>query len=61
MPGVNYGCSCARTIPELSLYRSLSLDENIVAVITQDKVIDDNLKRKIENGTLYTCRSFLLT
>ena len=42
-------------------YRSLTLEENIVAVITQDRVIDDNLKRQIKNQTLCTCRLFLLT
>ena len=40
MPGVNYvihGCSSARTTPGVSLYQSyLTLEENIVAVITQD-------------------------
>ena len=64
MPGVNYviyGCSSARTTPGVSLYRSLTLEENIVAVITQDRVIDDNLKRQIKNQTLCTCRLFLLT
>ena len=35
--------------------------KNIVAVITQDRVTDDNLKRQIKNQTLYTCRLFLLT
>ena len=63
--GVNYviyGCSSPRTIPGVSLYRScLTLEENIVAVITQDRVIDDNLKRQIKNQTLCTCRLFLLT
>ena len=52
MPSVNYviyGCSSARLTPGVSLYRSLTLEENIVAVITQDKVIDDNLKRQIKN------------
>ena len=42
MPGVNYviyGCSSARTTPVVSLYRSLTLDENIASVITQDRVI----------------------
>ena len=43
MPVVNYvinGCSSARTTPGVSLYRScLTLEENIVAVITQDKMI----------------------
>ena len=51
MPGVNYVvycCSSARTTPGVSLYRSLTLGENIVAVITQDRVIDNNLKMKID-------------
>ena len=64
MSGVDYviyGCFSARTTPGASLYRSLTLEENIVAVITQDKVIDDNLKRQIKNRTLCTCRLFLLT
>ena len=37
MPGVNfliYGCSSARTTLGVSLYRSLTLEENIAAVIT---------------------------
>ena len=60
MPGVNYviyGCFSARKTPGvslLSLYRSLTLEENTVAVISQDKVIDDNLKRQIKNRTLCT-------
>ena len=64
MPGVNYvmyGCSSARTTPRASLYRSLTLEENIITVVTQDRVIDDNLKRQIENRTLYICTLFLLT
>ena len=64
IPGVNYviyRCFSARITPGVSLYRSLTLEENIVAVITQDKVIDDNLKRQIKNWTLCTCRLFLLT
>ena len=39
IPGVKYaiyGCFTARTTPGVSLYRSLTLEENIVAVITQD-------------------------
>ena len=40
---VIYRCSSARATPGVSLYRScLTLEENIVAVITQDKVIEDN-------------------
>ena len=34
--------------------------KNIVAVITQDRVIDDNLKRQIKDRTLHTCWLFLL-
>ena len=51
MPGVNYviyGCSSARLTPGVSLHQSLALEENIVAVITQDRVIDDNLKSKLK-------------
>ena len=47
MPGVNYviyGCSSAKKAPRVSLYQSLTLEENIVAIITQDRVIDSNLK-----------------
>ena len=64
MLGVNYaiyGCSYARTTPGVSIYRSLTLEENIVEVITQDRVIDDNLKRQIKNQHLCTYRLFLLT
>ena len=64
MLGVNYvmyGCSSARLTPGVSLYQSLTLEKNIVAVITQDRVIDDNLKNQIKNETLCTYRLFLLT
>ena len=64
MPGVKYviyGCSSARTTPGVSLYRSLTLEENIIAIMAQDRVIDDDLKRKIKNRTLCTCKLFLLT
>ena len=64
MPGVDYvihGCVSARTTLGVSLYRSLRLEENIIAVINQDRVIDDNLERQIKNQTLRTCRLFLLT
>ena len=64
MPGVNYviyGCFSARTTPEVSLYRSLTLEKNIIAVITQNRVIDDNLERQIKNQTLWTCKLFLQT
>ena len=61
MPGANYviyGCSSARTTPGVSLYWSLIVKENIVAVITQGRMIDDNLKGQIKNKTLYSCRLY---
>ena len=59
---VIYGCSSASAILGVLLYWSyLTLDENIVAVITQDRVIDRNLKKQIKNQTLFTCILFLLT
>ena len=65
MPVVNYvmyDCSSARTTPGVSLYWSLTLEENIVAVITQDRLLlIDNLESSIKNQTLYACRLFLLT
>ena len=65
MTGANYviyGFSSASTTPGISLCRScLTVEENIVAGITQDRVIDGNMKRQIKNQTLYTCRLFLLT
>ena len=64
IPGVNYlvyGCSSVGTTPGVSLYWSFTLDEIIIAVITQDRVIDDNLKRQIKNQTLCAITSFLLT
>ena len=39
-------------------YRSLTLEENIVAVVIQDKAIDDNFKRQTKNRTLCACRLF---
>ena len=64
VPGVDYliyGCSSARTTPGVSQYRSLVLEENIVAVISQDRVIDNSLKRQIKNQTLSTCKLLALT
>ena len=55
MPGVNYviyGCFSARTTPGVSLYRSLTMEENIIAVITQDRVIDDR-KDKLKSKVVY--------
>ena len=61
MPAVNYviyGYSSLRTTPELITIHyigALDWKKNTVAVITQDRFIDDNLKRQIKNPTLYTC------
>ena len=51
MPGVNYiiySCSSARTTPWVSLYWTLTFEDNIVGVITQDGVIDDTWKGKLK-------------
>ena len=45
---VIYGFFSARTPPGVSLYWTFTLEENIIAVITEDRVIDDNLKRQIK-------------
>ena len=45
---VIYSSSSAKTTPELSLYRNfLTLAKNIIAVITPNRKIDDNLERQI--------------
>ena len=41
MPGLNY------VIYDFSSARTIALQENIIAVITQDRVRDDNVKRQI--------------
>ena len=38
---VTYGWSFVRTNPGVSLYRSLALERNIAAVITQDRPTDE--------------------
>ena len=50
MPGVNYviyDCLSVRTTG-VSLYWNFTLEENIIAVITQGRVIDDNLESKLK-------------
>ena len=64
MAGVNYviyDWSSAKTTRGISLYRSLTLEKNIVVVITHNRMIDDNLKQQIKNKILCICRLFLLT
>ena len=64
MSGVNYetyDCSSARITPGVSLYWSLTLEENIVAIVTQDRSVIDNLKSSIKTKLFVLCRLFLLT
>ena len=61
MPGVNHVIYGYFSTTAVWPYGSLTLGENIVAVITEDKVIYDNWKKQIKNRTLCTCRLFLLT
>ena len=65
MPGVKnyviYGCSSARATPGVSLYWSFTLEPNIIAFVTQEREIDQNLKKQIKNRTFCTTRLFLLT
>ena len=51
---VTYGCSSARTTSGVITIPEHNTGKNIVAVavINQDRVIDGNLKRQIENQTL---------
>ena len=41
---VIYGFYSEKTTLGVLLYLSFTLEENIITVITQDRVIDDNLK-----------------
>ena len=66
MPGENwwiFNCHCSRVAPEISFFRVTTKDDkhstnwgnNIVAVMTRDRVIDGDLKGQIKNRTLHTC------
>ena len=52
---VIYGRSSVRLTPGASLYQRLVLEENIVAIITQDRMIDDNLKKQIKKKKKIIC------
>ena len=65
MPGETcsvFNCHSSRAAPEISFFRVPTKDDeystnwrnNIVAVITCDRVIDGNLKRQIKNRALHT-------
>ena len=67
MPGVNcaiYGCNSSRgKNPEKSFFKiplgnndfDKSWKEKLVAVICKARVVDDNLRRQIDNSTLRIC------
>lgn len=66
MPGANcsiYGCSTSRKKKGIAIFRVPTGDdefntkwrENIVSIITKDRIIDKSLKCQIENRNLYTC------
>ena len=57
---VTYDYSSARLTLGVSLYRSLTLEENIVAAITQGRVIDDILVIKVNQKPNFVFRLFLL-
>ena len=52
--------SSLKAMPEVLLYRSNTVN-NIVAVITRDMAINDNMKSQVKNRTLHAYRLFLLT
>ena len=67
MPGANcsmYGCSTSRKNKDISIFRvtrgkdefSLNWRKKLESVITRDRVLDENLRRQIENQTLYICQ-----
>ena len=66
MPGENcsiFNCHSSRAAPGISFFRVPTKDDeystnwrnNIIAVITRDRVIDGNLKRQIKSRTFHTC------
>ena len=64
MPAVNYaiyGCSSSRTTPGVITIQDLHTGGKTLLQLSQDRVIDDNLKRQIKNRTSHTCRLLLLT
>ena len=51
MPGINYaiyGCSLREQLQKYHYTGALTLEKNIIAVITQGRVIDDNLESKLK-------------
>ena len=66
MPDINhiiYSCSSSRTtqgVITLQELHTVKKKKNIAAVIIQERVTDDNLKKQIKNQILCTCRLFLL-
>ena len=58
-----FNCHSSRAALGISFFRVPTKDDeystnwrnNIVAVVTRDRVIDGNLKRQIKNRALHTC------
>ena len=66
MPGANcsiYNCSTSRKDKGIAIFKNPAGDddfnrkwrENLVNIITRDRVIDQNLQRQINENTLHTC------
>ena len=66
MPGANcsiYGCKTSRKDKGIAIFRvptgedefSTKWRDEIVNIITKDRVIDKNLRRQIDTKNLYTC------
>lgn len=66
MPGANcsiYGCSTSRRHSDISIFKIPSPNNDftkkwrneLVNIVTKDRIIDDNLQRQIDSNKLYIC------
>ena len=66
MPGANcaiLNCSTSRNKKGIAIFRvptgeddfSKKWRENIINIVTKDRIIDGSLRKQIENKSLYTC------
>ena len=71
MPGANctiFGCNTSRIHKGISIFKvpksvdnySKKWRENVISVITRDRVIDQSLRREIETDKLYVCEKHYL-
>ena len=71
MPGANcaiFGCNTSRIHKGISIFKvpksvddySKKWKENVISVITRDRVIDQSLRRQIETDKLYVCEKHYL-